>query len=97
MAPLSAELLGGPEGGRMRGDRNMNDGATLMGQDDQHEQQSIRDNRHDEESAATINGRDRRSEIGELQGAARNNCGVQVSATSILGGLTHEYRLERGA
>jgi hypothetical protein len=49
-----AELLRGPEGRRMRGNCDVSDAAALMGEDDQHEQQSIRDGRHDEE----IGGRD---------------------------------------
>ena len=44
-----AELLRRPSRGRMRGDADMHDAATPMGQDDQHEQQSIRDGGHDEE------------------------------------------------
>ena len=33
----------------MRGNADVHDAATVMGQDDQHEQQSIRDGGHDEE------------------------------------------------
>jgi hypothetical protein len=44
-----AELLGGPRRGRMRGHRDVDDAPTVMGQDDQHEQQSIRHGGHDEE------------------------------------------------
>jgi hypothetical protein len=44
-----AELLRGPERGRMCGHREVDNATTLMGQDDQHEQQSIRDGGHDEE------------------------------------------------
>ena len=44
-----AELLRRPRRGRMRGDADVHDAATPMGQDDQHEQQSIRDGGHDEE------------------------------------------------
>jgi hypothetical protein len=44
-----AELLRSPCCGRMRGDADVHDAATAMGQDDQHEQQSIRDGGHDEE------------------------------------------------
>ena len=56
-----AELLRGPEGRRMRGHCDVSDAAALMGEDDQHEQQSIRDSRHDEE----IGGRDLVDMIGE--------------------------------
>jgi hypothetical protein len=45
----------------MRGDRDVSDATTLMGEDDQHEQQSIRDGRHDQE----IGGHDLIDMIGE--------------------------------
>ena len=40
-----AELLRGPRGGRMRGDGDVSDVATPVGQNDQDEQQSIGDGR----------------------------------------------------
>ena len=49
-----AELLGGPRGRGMVGDGHVYDAATLMRQNDQHEQESTRGGRHDEE----IGGRD---------------------------------------
>ena len=56
-----AELLGGPGRSWMRGDRDVHDVATPMGQDNEHEQQSIRDGGHDEE----IGGHDLIDVIGE--------------------------------
>ena len=56
-----AELLRGPTGRRMRGDPDVNDAATPVGQNDQYEQQSIRDGGHDEE----IGGHDLIDVIGE--------------------------------
>jgi hypothetical protein len=47
--------------GRMRGDGDVSDVPTPVGQNDQHEQQSIREGRHDEE----IGGRDLVDLIGE--------------------------------
>ena len=44
-----AELLRGPRGGRMRGDSDVSDAPTPVDPNDQHEQQSIGDSRHDEE------------------------------------------------
>ena len=49
-----AELLGGPCRRGMGGDGHVHDAATLVRQDDQHEEQSIRGGGHDEE----IGGRD---------------------------------------
>jgi hypothetical protein len=43
------ELLRDPAGGRMRRDVRMKDVSSVMSQDDQREQQSKRDRRHDEE------------------------------------------------
>ena len=48
------ELLGGPRRRGMAGDGHVYDAATLMRQNDQHEQESTRGGRHDEE----IGGRD---------------------------------------
>jgi hypothetical protein len=79
-----AELLGGPEGGRMRGDRDMNDAATLMGQDDQHEQQSICDSLHDEE----IGGRDLIDVIGEERAPSLGRRAPVASHVSGHGRLT---------
>jgi hypothetical protein len=45
----------------MRGDRDVRDAPTLVGQNDEHEQQSIGDGRHDEE----IGSRDLVDVIGE--------------------------------
>ena len=44
-----AELLGGLRGRGMVGDGHVYDAATLMRQNDQHEQESTRGGRHDEE------------------------------------------------
>ena len=44
-----AELLGGPRRRGMAGDGHVDNAATLMRQNDQHEQESTRDGRHDEE------------------------------------------------
>jgi hypothetical protein len=44
-----AELLGGPRRGRMGGDRHVHDTATLVRQDDQHEEESICGGGHHEE------------------------------------------------
>jgi len=44
-----AELLGGPRRRGMGGDRHVHDAATLMRQNDQHEEESTRGGGHDEE------------------------------------------------
>jgi hypothetical protein len=49
-----AELLRRPSCGGMRGDADVHDTPTAMGQDDQHEQQLARDGGHDEEIGGTI-------------------------------------------
>ena len=56
-----AELLGGPRRRGMTGDGHMYDAATLMRLNDQHEEESTRGGRHDEE----IGGRDLADMIGE--------------------------------
>ena len=43
------ELLRDPAAGRMSGHVRMDDASTVMGEDDQHEQEPERDRRHDEE------------------------------------------------
>jgi hypothetical protein len=40
--PRLTELLGGPDGGRVRGDVDVNDPSTVMGQDDEHEEHAER-------------------------------------------------------
>jgi len=44
-----AKLLGGPRRRGMGGDRQVHDAATLMRQNDQHEEESTGGGRHDEE------------------------------------------------
>jgi hypothetical protein len=60
----------------MRRDRDVNDATTVMGEDDQHEQQSIRHGRHHEE----ISGDDLIDVIG--QECAQTRSSVVSLATS---------------
>ncbi len=43
------QLLGGPRRGRMLGHRDVHDPSPIVGEDDEHEEQSEGDGRHDEE------------------------------------------------